>query len=134
MAHIRMWAGDYTLSGLVGFELRCKTVGILGMGAIGAAAARIFCVSLSAADLLVLCLCSATPILVLGGTCLGPCRPHRASPSSLAACELLCKTAGIVGKRAAEFAAPPTFCAWTQFVWSCSTDGPLLCTLQHSEG
>ena len=55
MAHIRMWAGDYTLSGLVGFELRCKTVGILGTGAIGAAAARIFCVSLSAADLPVLC-------------------------------------------------------------------------------
>lgn len=45
LAHIRMWAGDYTLSGLVGFELRCKTVGILGTGAIGACAARIFCVS-----------------------------------------------------------------------------------------
>ena len=55
MAHIRMWAGDYTLSGLVGFELRCKTVGILGTGAIGAAAARIFCVSPSAADLPGLC-------------------------------------------------------------------------------
>ena len=55
MAHIRMWAGDYTLSGLVGFELRCKTVGVLGTGAIGAAAARIFCVSPSAADLPVLC-------------------------------------------------------------------------------
>ena len=55
MAHIRMWAGDYTLSGLVGFELRCKTVGILGTGAIGAAAARIFCVSPSAAALPVLC-------------------------------------------------------------------------------
>lgn len=45
MAHIRMWAGDYTLSGLVGFELRSKTIGILGTGAIGSAAARIFCVS-----------------------------------------------------------------------------------------
>lgn len=45
LAHIRMWAGDYTLSGLVGFELRCKTVGILGTGAIGACAAQIFCVS-----------------------------------------------------------------------------------------
>ena len=45
LAHIRMWAGDYTLSGLVGFELRCKTVGLIGTGAIGAAAARIFCVS-----------------------------------------------------------------------------------------
>ena len=45
-----MWAGDYTLSGLVGFELRCKTVGVVGTGAIGAAAARIFCVS---------CLCAA---------------------------------------------------------------------------
>ncbi|CAL5224887.1 g7646 [Coccomyxa viridis] len=43
LAHIRMWAGDYTLSGLVGFELRCKTVGVVGTGAIGAAAARIFC-------------------------------------------------------------------------------------------
>ena len=45
LAHIRMWAGDYTLSGLVGFELRCKTVGVFGTGAIGSAAARIFCVS-----------------------------------------------------------------------------------------
>ncbi|KAK9905506.1 hypothetical protein WJX75_001127 [Coccomyxa subellipsoidea] len=42
LAHIRMWAGDYTLSGLVGFELRSKTVGVLGTGAIGAAACRIF--------------------------------------------------------------------------------------------
>ena len=47
LAHIRMWAGDYTLSGLVGFELRCKTVGVVGTGAIGTAAARIFCVSAS---------------------------------------------------------------------------------------
>ena len=57
MAYIRMWAGDYTLSGLVGFELRCKTVGIVGTGAIGSAAARIFCVSL----LLQLCLYPAAP-------------------------------------------------------------------------
>ncbi|EIE23378.1 hypothetical protein COCSUDRAFT_28806 [Coccomyxa subellipsoidea C-169] len=42
LAHIRMWAGDYTLSGLVGFELKSKTVGVLGTGAIGAAACRIF--------------------------------------------------------------------------------------------
>ncbi|BDA47224.1 2-hydroxyacid dehydrogenase homolog [Coccomyxa sp. Obi] len=42
LAHLRMWAGDYTLSGLVGFELKSKTVGVLGTGAIGAAACRIF--------------------------------------------------------------------------------------------
>ena len=42
LAHIRMWAGDYTLSGLVGFELKSKTVGVLGTGAIGASACRIF--------------------------------------------------------------------------------------------
>ena len=106
MAHIRMWAGDYTLSGLVGFELRCKTVGILGTGAIGAAAARIFCVSPSAADLPVLCLGSAAPILMAGGAYIGPCRPHRALPSSLAACELLRKTAGIPAKRAVDSDSP----------------------------
>ena len=45
MAAIRMWAGDYTLSGLLGFEVHGKTVGILGTGAIGAVACRIFMVS-----------------------------------------------------------------------------------------
>ena len=44
MATIRMWAGDYTLSGLLGFELHAKTVGVLGTGAIGAVACRIFMV------------------------------------------------------------------------------------------
>ncbi len=43
-AHIRMWAGDYTLSGLVGFEMRSKVIGVVGTGAIGAAACRIFSV------------------------------------------------------------------------------------------
>lgn len=52
LAHIRMWAGDYTLSGLVGFELKSKTVGIVGTGAIGAAACRIFSVSSSLGSLL----------------------------------------------------------------------------------
>ncbi len=63
LAHIRMWAGDYTLSGLVGFELRCKTVGVVGTGAIGAAAARIFCVS---------CLCAAPR-----GPCAGIVAPRQ---------------------------------------------------------
>lgn len=80
MAHIRMWAGDYTLSGLVGFELRCKTVGILGTGAIGAAAARIFCVSPSATDLPVLCLCSAAPELWLPAHAQGHTDTYRALP------------------------------------------------------
>lgn len=39
-----MWAGDYTLSGLVGFEMRSKVIGVVGTGAIGAAACRIFSV------------------------------------------------------------------------------------------
>jgi len=34
--------GDYSLSGLVGFELRAKTVGVIGTGAIGLAACQIF--------------------------------------------------------------------------------------------
>lgn len=45
MATIRIWAGDYTLSGLLGFEVHGKTIGILGTGAIGAVACRIFMVS-----------------------------------------------------------------------------------------
>jgi D-lactate dehydrogenase len=40
-----MWAGNYTLSGLVGFEVRSKTIGVVGTGAIGAAACSIFLVS-----------------------------------------------------------------------------------------
>lgn len=34
--------GNYTLSGLIGMELCRKTVGIIGTGAIGACAARIW--------------------------------------------------------------------------------------------
>lgn len=40
-------AGNYSLSPLVGFELRGKTVGIIGTGAIGAEACRIFKVRLA---------------------------------------------------------------------------------------
>ena len=54
-----MWAGDYTLSGLVGFEVRSKTIGVLGTGAIGAVACRIF---------------AARPPAVLFGT--GPAPSH----------------------------------------------------------
>ncbi|BDA51492.1 2-hydroxyacid dehydrogenase homolog 2 [Coccomyxa sp. Obi] len=42
LAHVRMHIGDYTLSGLVGYELRSKTIGVLGTGAVGTAACRIF--------------------------------------------------------------------------------------------
>eukprot|EP00208_Stichococcus_sp_RCC1054_P000118 CAMPEP_0206144522 /NCGR_PEP_ID=MMETSP1473-20131121/24362_1 /ASSEMBLY_ACC=CAM_ASM_001109 /TAXON_ID=1461547 /ORGANISM="Stichococcus sp, Strain RCC1054" /LENGTH=356 /DNA_ID=CAMNT_0053540361 /DNA_START=113 /DNA_END=1183 /DNA_ORIENTATION=+ len=41
-AHIRVLQGNFTLSGLIGRELNRKTVGILGTGAIGTAAARIW--------------------------------------------------------------------------------------------
>ena len=41
-AYLRVREGDYSLSGLVGFELRTKTVGIIGTGAIGLAACQIF--------------------------------------------------------------------------------------------
>ena len=41
-AHARAREGDYELSGLVGYELRGKTVGIVGTGGIGSAAARLF--------------------------------------------------------------------------------------------
>lgn len=37
--------GNYGLSGMVGMEIFGKTVGVLGTGAIGAEAARMFCVS-----------------------------------------------------------------------------------------
>lgn len=36
-AHMRMQQWDYSLSGLVGFELHGKTVGVVGTGAIGSA-------------------------------------------------------------------------------------------------
>lgn len=36
---------NYALSGLVGFEMKNKTVGVYGTGAIGLAAAKIFHVS-----------------------------------------------------------------------------------------
>lgn len=41
-AYVRVQAGNYSLTPLVGFELRGKTVGVLGTGAIGTEAARIF--------------------------------------------------------------------------------------------
>ena len=36
-AHMRIQQWDYSLSGLVGFELHGKTVGVVGTGAIGSA-------------------------------------------------------------------------------------------------
>jgi hypothetical protein len=39
-------AGNYTLSGLIGVEVCRKTVGVVGTGAIGACAARIWKASL----------------------------------------------------------------------------------------
>lgn len=41
-AYTRVQAGNYSLTPLVGTELRGKTVGVLGTGAIGTEAARIF--------------------------------------------------------------------------------------------
>lgn len=41
-AHARVREGNFSLDGLVGFDLVGKTVGIIGTGQIGAAAARIF--------------------------------------------------------------------------------------------
>jgi D-lactate dehydrogenase len=41
-AHNRVMQGNYTLSGLIGMEICRKTVGIIGTGAIGACAARIW--------------------------------------------------------------------------------------------
>jgi D-isomer specific 2-hydroxyacid dehydrogenase, NAD binding domain len=38
----RVREGNYTLNGLVGSEMRSKTVGVMGTGAIGSAAAKIF--------------------------------------------------------------------------------------------
>ncbi|CAL8465644.1 g5180 [Coccomyxa elongata] len=42
LANIRMHTGDYTLSGLVGYEMRSKTIGVIGTGAVGTVACRIF--------------------------------------------------------------------------------------------
>jgi lactate dehydrogenase-like 2-hydroxyacid dehydrogenase len=44
LAYDRVRAGNYTLSGLVGFEMAGKTVGVLGTGAIGYYAVRNFLV------------------------------------------------------------------------------------------
>jgi D-lactate dehydrogenase len=41
-AHARVREGNFALDGLLGFDLHGKTVGIVGTGRIGAAAARIF--------------------------------------------------------------------------------------------
>lgn len=41
-AHARVREGNFSLEGLVGFDLYGKTVGLLGTGRIGSAAARIF--------------------------------------------------------------------------------------------
>ena len=41
-AHARVREGNFSLEGLVGFDLHRKTVGIVGMGRIGCVAARIF--------------------------------------------------------------------------------------------
>lgn len=41
-AHARVRDGNFSLEGLVGFDLHGKTVGLIGTGQIGAAAARIF--------------------------------------------------------------------------------------------
>ncbi len=40
-AYMRMIQGNYSLSGLVGFQMFQKTVGIIGTGAIGVEAVRI---------------------------------------------------------------------------------------------
>lgn len=41
-AYTRVQAGNYSLTPLVGSELRGKTLGVLGTGAIGTEAARMF--------------------------------------------------------------------------------------------
>jgi D-lactate dehydrogenase len=41
-AHARVREGNFSLEGLVGFDLHGKTIGLLGTGRIGCAAARIF--------------------------------------------------------------------------------------------
>lgn len=41
-AHARIREGNFSLDGLLGFDLNAKTVGIVGTGRIGATAARIF--------------------------------------------------------------------------------------------
>lgn len=37
LAYNRVWHGNYTLSGLEGFEVSGKTIGVIGTGAIGSA-------------------------------------------------------------------------------------------------
>jgi D-lactate dehydrogenase len=41
-AHVRVREGNFSLEGLVGFDLHGKTVGLVGLGRIGTVAARIF--------------------------------------------------------------------------------------------
>lgn len=45
LAHARVKLGDYELSGLIGCQLEGKTIGVIGTGAVGAEAVRIFKVS-----------------------------------------------------------------------------------------
>lgn len=44
-AYFQMLAGNYTLSGLEGFEMRGKTVRIVGTGAIGSLVCKMLLVS-----------------------------------------------------------------------------------------
>jgi hypothetical protein len=85
LANIRMWAGDYTLSGLVGFEVRSKTIGVLGTGAIGAAACRIFAVRCSAFPARM----RMPPHLAVGST---QCRGSMLIPSTMAS--VFCQAQG----------------------------------------
>lgn len=42
LAYNRVRSGDYSLSGLEGWEVKSKTIGVLGTGAIGCAAVSMF--------------------------------------------------------------------------------------------